>query len=409
MANDRKPAVGFIFVTVLIDVMGFGLIIPVMPKLISQLNHIDVNLASPKGGLLTSVYAVMQFLFAPVMGNLSDRYGRRPVLLLSLLAFGLDYLILSWAPSYDWLFVGRVIAGITGATFTTASAYIADISTPETRAKNFGVVGAAFGLGFVIGPVLGGLIARFGLRAPFISAAILCFLNFLYGYFILPESLPLTRRRKFELMKANPFGSFKLLQRFPVVGRLAISYFLIYLAFQAVQGNWNFFTAYRFKWDESMIGISLGLVGVLVALVQTVVLKKAHATYGNEKSLYAGFTFYTLGLFLFAFAWQSWMMFAFLVPYCLGGLAGPSLQGVLAKHVPPNEQGALQGALTALMSLSTIIGPLLMTNAFKYFTTSKAPFQFPGVSFFIGGLMMLGAGINAYLLLTKEKKISVAA
>ncbi len=408
MADARKPAVGFIFVTVLIDVIGFGLIIPVLPQLISELNHIDINLASPKGGLLTSVYAAMQFLFAPFMGNLSDRFGRRPVLLISLLAFSLDYVILSWAPSYGWLFVGRIIAGITGASFTTASAYIADISTPETRAKNFGVVGAAFGLGFVIGPVLGGLISSFGIRAPFITAAALCFLNFLYGYFILPESLPKERRRKFEWLKANPFGAFKLLKRFPVVGRLAISYFMIYMAFQSVQGNWNFFTAYRFRWSKEMIGISLGLVGVLVALVQTVVLKNSHKKYGNEKSLYAGFFFYTIGLFLFAFATQSWMMFVFLIPYCLGGLAGPSLQGVLAKHVPPNEQGALQGALTALMSLATFLGPLIMTNTFKYFTTKQAPFMFPGVPFFIGGLMMLGAGINAYMLLSSEKKLSAA-
>ena len=207
MATDRKAAVGFIFITLLIDVMGWGLIIPVMPELISQLKHISVNEASPYGALLLSVYAFIQFLFAPVIGNLSDKYGRRPVLLASLLGFGIDYLFLALAPTYGWLFVGRVIAGITGASFTTASAYIADVSTPETRAKNFGMIGAAFGLGFVIGPALGGLLAGLGVKAPFYAAAILCLLNCLYGYFVLPESLSKENRREFSWLRANPLGS----------------------------------------------------------------------------------------------------------------------------------------------------------------------------------------------------------
>jgi MFS transporter, DHA1 family, tetracycline resistance protein len=404
MATGRKAAVGFIFITLLIDVMGWGLIIPVMPKLISQLKNIPINEASPEGAWLLSVYAFTQFLFAPVIGNLSDKYGRRPVLLASLFGFGIDYLFLALAPTYGWLFVGRVIAGITGASFTTASAYIADVSTPETRAKNFGMIGAAFGLGFVIGPALGGLLAGLGVKAPFYAAAILCLLNCLYGYFVLPESLSKENRREFHWKRANPFGSLQLLKRNPAIGRLAFSFFLIYLASQAVQGNWNFFTIYRFEWSEKMVGISLAVVGLLVGIVQGGLIRFINPRLGNEKSIYVGLLLYTLGLVLFAFATEGWMMFAFLIPYCLGGIAGPALQSILAGHVPPNEQGELQGALTSLMSITTIIGPLIMNYLFKYFTTDKAPFHFPGVSFLLGAVFMLLSVVIAWYVLNKEKK-----
>ena len=402
MANPRKAAVGFIFITLLIDVMGWGLIIPVMPKLISELKQIPVNEASSYGALLLSVYAITQFLFAPVIGNLSDRYGRRPVLLSSMLGFGIDYIFLALAPSYGWLFVGRIIAGFTGASFTTAAAYIADVSTPETRAKNFGVIGAAFGLGFVIGPALGGLLAGWGVRAPFYAAAGLCLLNALYGYFVLPESLDKEHRRPFEWKRANPLGSLKFLQKTPGIGGLAICYFLIYLAAQAVQGNWNFFTIYRFSWSEKMVGISLAVVGLLVGAVQAGLTRVVNPKLGNVKSIYVGLFLYTIGLVLFAFATEGWMMFAFLVPYCLGGIAGPSLQATLAKHVPPNQQGELQGALTGLMSLTTIIGPLMMNNLFTFFTSKKAPFHFPGIAFLLAALFMLCSLIIAWVFLKRE-------
>ena len=402
MANPRKAAVGFIFITLLIDVMGWGLIIPVMPKLISELKQIPVNEASSYGALLLSVYAITQFLFAPVIGNLSDRYGRRPVLLSSMLGFGIDYIFLALAPSYGWLFVGRIIAGFTGASFTTAAAYIADVSTPETRAKNFGMIGAAFGLGFVIGPALGGLLAGWGVRAPFYAAAGLCLLNALYGYFVLPESLDKEHRRPFEWKRANPLGSLKFLQKTPGIGGLAICYFLIYLAAQAVQGNWNFFTIYRFSWSEKMVGISLAVVGLLVGAVQAGLTRVVNPKLGNVKSIYVGLFLYTIGLVLFAFATEGWMMFAFLVPYCLGGIAGPSLQATLAKHVPPNQQGELQGALTGLMSLTTIIGPLMMNNLFTFFTSKKAPFHFPGIAFLLAALFMLCSLIIAWVFLKRE-------
>lgn len=395
---------GFIFITLLIDIMGWGLIIPVMADLIAELKHIPVNQASTYGALLLSVFAIMQFTFAPVIGNLSDKFGRRPILLISLLGFGVDYIILALAPTYGWLFLGRVIAGMTGASFTTASAYIADVSTDKTRAKNFGLIGAAFGLGFVLGPALGGLLASWGLRAPFYAAACLCLLNFLYGYFFLPESLDPAHRRPFEWKRANPFGSLKFLTRHPEIGELAICFFLIYLGAQAVQGNWNFFTIYRFNWTEKMVGISLAVVGVLVGAVQAGLTRVINPKIGDEKSIYVGLSLYTIGLILFAFATQTWMMFAFLIPYCLGGICGPSLQSVIAAHVPSNQQGELQGALTSLMSVTTIIGPLIMNSSFSYFTSDQAPFHLPGIHFLIGAICMLASIMMTYRVLSRERR-----
>jgi MFS transporter, DHA1 family, tetracycline resistance protein len=405
MASNRKAALGFIFVTLLIDITGWGLVIPVFPKLIRELTGADISAIGRYGGWLTVAYAIMQFLFAPVMGNLSDRYGRRPILLFSLLGFGIDYLFLAFAPTLGWLFLGRVIAGITGASITTATAYIADISTKEDRAKNFGLIGAAFGLGFIIGPAIGGLLGEFGSRIPFLAAAGLALLNTLYGYFVLPESLPKENRRKFEWIRANPFGSLKQLNKFPGIWGLMLSLVLVYIAAHSVQSTWSFFTIERFHWSEGMIGISLAAVGVLVAAVQGGLIRIVHPKLGNERSVYVGLALYSIGLFLFAFASQTWMMFAFLVPYCLGGIAGPALQAIISNHVPSNEQGELQGALTSLISITTIIGPLIMTNLFAFFTQPNTPVHFSGAPFLAGSVLMLASAIVAYLVLKREKKI----
>ncbi len=403
MATNRKAAIGFIFITLLIDVTGLGLIIPVMPKLIEQLLHTsDVSKASQYGGWLTFAYAIMQFLFAPVLGNLSDKYGRRPVLLCSLLGFGIDYLFLSFAPTITWLFVGRLIAGVTGASFTTASAYIADISTAENRAQNFGMIGAAFGLGFILGPLLGGLLGELGPRVPFLVAAGLALLNFIYGYFVLPESLTMEHRRPFEWRRANPVGSLLQLKKYPAVAGLVASLALVYLASHAVQSNWSFFNIEKFQWSPKMIGISLGTVGLLVGGVQGGLVRIVNPKLGNEKSIYIGLGLYALGLLLFAFASQSWMMFVFLVPYCLGGISGPALQSIISGHVPPNEQGELQGALTSIMSATAIIGPPMMTNLFAYFTAPGAPVYFPGSAFLLAAVLMLISAIWAYVALKKE-------
>lgn len=399
----KQAALGFIFVTLLVDVMGFGIIIPVLPQLIQHLIHGSVSEAAPYAGWLAFAYASMQFFFSPVIGNLSDKYGRRPVLLCSLLGFGIDYLFLAFAPSIGWLFVGRIIAGITGASFTTASAYIADISTPEKRAANFGLVGVAFGIGFIIGPVIGGILGSYDTRYPFLAAAGFALLNAAYGYFILPESLSKENRRPFDIKRCSPWGSLLHLSRYKAVIGLAFSLFLIYFAVQSVQSVWTFYTFEKFHWTKAMVGYSLGFVGLLVAAVQGGLIRIIIPKIGQERSIWIGLLLYTGGLVLFAFASKSWMMFAFLVPYCLGGIAGPALQGYMSNSVPANEQGELQGGLTSLVSLSTIFGPLVMTWSFYYFTKPGAPFKFPGAPFAIGAVLMLLSAILAVLSFKKNK------
>lgn len=390
MENSKKSAaIGFIFVTLLIDITGWGIIIPVVPKLIEELANADISEAAKYGGWLSFAYAFTQFIFSPLVGNLSDKFGRRPVILISLLGFTADYIFLALAPSLGWLFVGRIIAGITGASVTTASAYIADISTDKDRAKNFGLIGAAFGLGFIIGPVIGGFLGHYGARVPFYAAAVLCLLNFLYGLFILPESLAKENRRPFDIKRANPIGSFKFLKRHPEISALTTALILIYIAGHAIQSNWSFYTMYKFGWDERMVGISLGVVGLMVGLVQGLLIRWLNPRIGDQKSIYYGLALYAFGMLLYAFASEGWMMLAFTVPYCLGGICGPALQSVITKSVEPNQQGELQGALTSLMSATSIVGPPLMTNLFYYFTHDAAPFKFSGAPFFLAFILMI--------------------
>ena len=399
--NKRSAALGFIFVTLLVDIIGWGIIIPVLPDLIMSLTHGTVSDASIDGGWLTAIYAGMQFIFSPVVGALSDRFGRRPVLLFALFGLGVDYVFQAFSPTIALLFVGRVIAGITGASFTTATAYIADISTPEKRAQNFGLVGVAFGLGFIIGPGIGGLCSEWGrhigtsgnfdwsVRLPFIIAAAFSLLNMLYGFFVLPESLMKENRRPFDWKRANPIGSLMRLRRYPIISGLAISFFLIYIAAHAVQSNWTYYTIYKFNWSTLMVGVSLSVVGVLIAIVQGGLIRITIPKLGEKNSVYIGLALYVLGMILFAFASQGWMMFVFLVPYCLGGICGPALQGIISNQVPANEQGELQGALTSLISVTSFLGPLIMNNLFAFFTGNKAPVKFPGMPFIAGALFML--------------------
>lgn len=402
--QKRSAALGFIFVTLLIDTIGFGLVIPIFPKLIQQLEHCDLSKASQYGGWLVCTYAIMQFFFAPVLGNLSDRFGRRPVLLFSLLGFGLDYTFQGLAPSLGWLFVGRAIAGVTGASFTTASAYIADISTPENRAQNFGMIGVAFGLGFIIGPSLGGLLGGFGLRIPFFVAAGFSLLNTLFGFFILPESLSLEKRRPFDWKRANPLGSLLSLKRYPSLIGLFISVIFLYLAAHAVQTTWPYYNMEKFKWTTSQVGFSLTVVGFLIALVQGVLIRPIIPRLGQRNSVYTGLFLYTIGYVLFALATRGWMMYAILVPYCLGGIAGPALQSLLSGHVPADEQGELQGMLTSLMSLTAIFGPVLMTGLFAYYTRPQGAIYLPGAPFLAGSVFLVCSIVTAYLALRGEKE-----
>lgn len=404
MTQSRTPALVFIFITLLIDVIGFGLIIPVLPRLLEQMTGGDLSTAARWGGILLFTYAVMQFLFSPIIGGLSDRFGRRPVILAALFAFSIDFVIQGFAPNIWWFFVGRLLAGITGATFTSGMAYIADVSTPEKRAQNFGIVGAAFGMGFIIGPLIGGLVSHyFGIRAPFFAAAGLAMLNWLYGYFILPESLKPENRRPFEWRRANPIGSLLHLRRYPIILSLVASLVCIYIAGQANQSTWTYITMAKFGWDERWVGYSLAFVGLMTGIVQGVLARILIPKLGPRNSVFVGLSLYAVGFVLFAFATQGWMMFVFMVPFSLGGLAGPSLQGIISNQVPPNEQGELQGALTSLISVTSIIGPLLMTNLFAYFTNPASSVQFPGAPFLMGAVLSLASMLLAVRSLTKYR------
>jgi DHA1 family tetracycline resistance protein-like MFS transporter len=389
MPVKKSSALTFIFFTMLIDVTGLGIIIPVMPTLIQDLIGGSLSEAAMYGGWLTFSYAVMQFLFAPVLGGLSDKYGRRPVLLVSLFGFGVDYIFLGFAPSIGWLFLGRIVSGICGASMTTAAAYIADVSPPEKRSQNFGLIGMAFGLGFIIGPVIGGILGQYGARIPFFAAAGLALVNWLYGYFILPESLTPENRRAFDWKRANPIGSLNNIKRYPLIVSLVVSLILIYLSSHATQSTWTFYTMEKFGWNEAWVGYSLGFVGLMIAIVQGGLIRIVIPKLGQKRSVYFGLTLYTIGYVCFAFATQGWMMFAFIVPFALGGFAGPALQGIISSQVPNNEQGELQGALTSLISVTSIFGPLLMTYLFSYFTATDAPIIFPGAPFLMGGLLTL--------------------
>ena len=391
MSPKRPAALAFIFVTILIDVIGLGVIIPVLPTLIEQLTGEGVSRASQYAGWLSFAYAMAQFFFAPVVGGLSDRYGRRPVLLASLLGLGCDYIFLALAPTIAWLFVGRVVAGITGASFTTATAYIADVSPPEKRAQNFGLVGAAFGLGFIIGPVLGGFFASFGPRVPFLVAAALSLCNLLYGFFLVPESLPASQRRPFEWARANAGASLARLGKYPQILGLVVALVLLYLAGSATQSVWTFYTILKFGWGERLIGWSLGAVGLGALIVQGGLVRVLIPRLGSARAVVVGMFCYIVGFLLFAFASQGWMMFVFTAVFALGGLAGPALQGSISGQVPPNEQGELQGALTSLISATGVVGPLVMTNLFAWFTRPNAPLRFPGMPFLAGAGLTLVA------------------
>jgi MFS transporter, DHA1 family, tetracycline resistance protein len=403
MHKKYNAALGFIFVTLLIDVTGLGVIIPVTPKLITSLIHGNLSDAATYGGWLNATYAIMQFLFSPILGGLSDRYGRRPVLLISLLGFGLDYLVLANAPTIIWFFIIRIFSGIAGASFTTATAYIADISPPEKRAQNFGIIGAAFGLGFIVGPAIGGMLGTYGVRVPFYFSAGLSLLNFMYGYFVVPESLSPEHRRKFDWKRANPIGTLSQLGKYPVVLGLIASIICIYLAAHATQSTWVYYTMFKFKWSEATVGWSLAFIGLMIGIVQGGLIRFINPWLGHKKSVYVGFVLYIIGFTLFAFASQTWMMFAFTIPYCLGGITGPALQGIMTGEVPPNAQGELQGGLTSLISLTSIAGPVLMTYLFSYFTKPEHPY-FPGAPFMMGAVLTLIGLVLAVRSLSKTMK-----
>lgn len=387
MAKEKKSAMIFIMITLLIDCTGFGIIIPVLPNLIKEFTGGSTSVAADYGGYLMVAFALPQFIFSPILGGLSDKYGRRPILLFSLFGLGMDYLFLSFAPSIFWFFIGRIIAGITGASFTTGMAYIADISTPEKKAQNFGLVGAAFGLGFILGSVGGGLLSHFGLRVPFMVAAGLSLINWLYGYFILPESLSKEKRRDFSWKRANPVGSFINASKYPAILGLLATLLLLYIASHSVQSNWSYYVIEKFQWTPTMIGYSLAVVGIMVAIVQGGLIRFIIPKIGNRKAIYFGLMLYIIGFVCFAFAANGLMMMLFIVPYCLAGIGGPAMQSIISNQVPENAQGEIQGITTSLQSLAAIIGPFLASHIFVYFIQKGTPVYFPGAPFILSAFL----------------------
>lgn len=383
----------FIAITVGVDALGFGIVIPVIPELIVGLTGEGLGTAARYGGWLLFCYALMQFAFAPVLGNLSDRFGRRPVLLCSLAGLGFDYLLMSLAPTLAWLFVGRVLAGACGATHATANAYVADATPPERRGQSFGLMGAAWSLGFILGPVVGGLLGGLGPRVPFVAAAALAFANVAYGLAVLPESLPAERRRPFELARANPVGALRQIRAHPFVASALVSIALYQIAHDANPSTWTYYTMLKFDWSEREVGYSLGAVGLLLMTMQAGGIRLALAWLGERRTIYLGLAAMAVAYAGFGLSAESWTMVAFMLPFAVGGMAMPALRGLLSREVPSNAQGELHGAITSIASLTAIGAPVFMTQLFACFTEGPAALYFPGAPFLAASVLVAAGGL----------------
>ncbi|MGW9233085.1 TCR/Tet family MFS transporter [Pseudorhizobium sp. NPDC055634] len=385
-----------VFMILFLDIIGIAIIMPVLPAFLHELTGDSISDAAVDGGWLLLIYSVMQFLFAPLLGNLSDRFGRRPILLLSVLTFAVDNFICALATTYWMLFVGRVLAGISGGSFATCSAYIADISNDENRAKNFGLIGIAFGVGFTIGPVIGGLLGEFGPRVPFFGAAALSFINFVAACFLLPETLAPVNRRRFEWRRANPLGALKQMRQYPGIGAVLTVLFLYWLAHAVYPSVWSFVSAYRYGWSEGQIGLSLGLFGICAAVVMATVLPRIVPVLGEWRTAVLGLSFSAIGLVGYAIAWEGWMVYAVILLTTIENIADPALRSIAAGKVPPSAQGELQGAMTSITSLTTIIGPLIFTQVFSGFTGEGARVEFAGAAYLLSaGFILLAVVVLA--------------
>jgi DHA1 family tetracycline resistance protein-like MFS transporter len=398
-----------VFMILFLDVIGIAIIMPVLPAYLEELTGGSVSDAALDGGWLLVVYAIMQFLFAPLLGNLSDRFGRRPILLISVLTFAIDNFICAVATSFWMLFVGRALAGFSGGSFATCSAYIADISTEENRAKNFGLIGIAFGVGFTIGPVIGGFLGEFGPRVPFFGAALVSFLNFAVAYFLLPETLDAKHRRPFEWKRANPLGALKQMRHYPGIGWVAAEMFLFWLAHSVYPAVWSFVGTYRYGWSEGQIGLSLGIYGIGAAIVMGLVLPKVVPVLGEWKTAVIGLCFSVVGLTGYAFAWEGWMVYVIIVMTVMENVADPPLRSIAAGKVPPSAQGELQGALTSLSSITTIIGPVIFTQLFGYFTKPDAPVTFAGAPYLMAAFFILVAAVVFFIKVRPSRPKTIEA
>lgn len=390
-SSARQPALGFIFVTLVLFVLGFGLIIPVLPGLITQFKGGSVSDASHAFGWLVGIFALMQFFASPILGALSDRFGRRKVILIALSGMAIDYVVMGLAPNLTWLFIARIISGVTAGALATCNAYIADVTPPEKRAQGFGLVGAAFGLGFVIGPALGGILGHINLRLPFFVAAGCVGVNWLYGAFVLPESLPPERRRAFEWKRANPVGAMGVLRKFRGVFDLAGMYFMFSLAQVMLQSIWVLYTGYRYGWSTRQVGLSLGLVGIMSAVVQGRLVRPIIARLGERRALVTGLLLSASAMAGYGLAPSGWMIFLFIPLGSFGGMAGPAAQSLITRHVPPNEQGAVQGSLASLVSLASIFAPPLAAWSFGACIAANGRLHLPGIAFFEASALVLVA------------------
>ena len=400
----RKPALGFIFITLVLLVLGFGIIIPVLPRLIVRFQGGSYAEGSASYGLLLSAYAVMQFTAAPILGSLSDRFGRRKIILLALAGSAIDYVIMGWAPTLAWLFVARIISGMTAGALAACNAYIADVTPPEKRAQGFGLVGAAFGFGFAIDPAIGGYLGAINLKLPFFAAAGCVGLNWLYGAFVLPESLPVENRRPFSWGRANPVGSLLALRRFRGVVDLAWMYFIFAFANTILQSIWALYTDYRYHWSPSQVGNSLMFIGAMAIVVQGGLVKRIIALTGERKGLVIGLLVSAFAMAAYGTATQGWMIYVLVLIGAWGGIAGPSAQTLITKHVPANEQGAVQGSLSGLVSLTGIFAPLFAAWSF-----GKCIPRLPGIAFYEASALILVALALAFRSFQLDDRVSAKA
>lgn len=394
--EPRKAAVAFIFAVVLIDVIALGIVIPVLPKLFETMLDGNTPRAAEVFGLFGTAWAVMQFLAAPVLGALSDRFGRRPILLVSMTGHGLDYILMALAPNLAWLFVGRIISGITAASFGTAFAYIADVTEPEKRAERFGLIGAAFGIGFVIGPALGGILGAYDPRLPFWVAAAFSLANAAYGYFVLPESLPPERRTSFAWSRANPVGSLRLLQQRPALLGLAGVAFLYQLAHNSLPAVAVLYTSYRYGWDTAMMGLALAAVGVASGLVQAGLIKPTIQWLGERRTLLTGLMFGATGFAIYGLAPTSAIFWTGIPVMALWGLGGAAYQGMMSRLVDASEQGQLQGANSSIMALAGLIGPSLFSYSFAWSIEPGVSWYLPGAPFLLAGALLVIAAVLSW-------------
>ncbi|WP_071672520.1 TCR/Tet family MFS transporter [Nioella nitratireducens] len=387
---DRLPIL-FILVTVTLDAMGIGLIMPVMPDLIREVQHVGLAGAAQWGGLLAAAFAVMQFVFSPILGNLSDRLGRRPVLLVSMAGLALDYMIMAVAGSIGWLLAGRLLGGITSATHSTAAAYMADISPPEKRAQNFGLISAAFGIGFVLGPMLGGLMAGVDTRAPFWMAAALAGVNLTFGLLVLPESLAPAKRRTFQWRRANPLGGLRQMGQLPGLGWMLLMLFFYSVAGYVYPAIWAFYTQAAFGWSTGLVGASLTLYGITMVFVQAVLIRLVMPWLGEVRAVFYSLILDAVMLLAFALASHGWMIWVFTPLAALGSIATPALSGYMSRQAGDDQQGELQGVISSINALCVIVAPVAMTQVFFWFTREGAAVHFPGAPFLLGLVLMLVA------------------